>query len=225
MSRAARRTLAVFTLTAGSWVCRGLLVELEFGGRRPFAALSDTGIALAATLALFTLASGARTADGRAARLLDWSDAKTVPWGTLLLFGGGLSLASAIATTGVDRALGATLAGLPALAPWAILAVIVTVVVFVSEIASNTATAAAMAPLLIAAAPALGLTPATAAVVTGLAASCAFMMPVGTPGNALVYGTGAIDIRDMVRAGLFLNAVAIVILTLVGLWLVPLVLA
>lgn len=224
LSSGARRTLCVFTAAAVCWIFRALLVEVEILGLRPFADLSDTGIALAAALALFLLASGERDDEGRAPRLLDWEDARSLPWGTLLLFGGGLSLAAAISATGVDRALGALVAGVPSLPPWMVIAVIATTVVFVSEIASNIATAAAMTPLLVAAAPALGLTPATVAVVTGLAASSAYMMPVGTAANALVYGTGAVRTRDMVRAGLVLNLASILVITLAGVWLLPLVL-
>lgn len=221
LNAGARRTLLVFAAAAACWMFRALLVELEIAGLRPLAALTDTGIALAAALALFLLGSGARGENGRAPRLLDWEDAKSLPWGTLLLFGGGLSLAAAISATGVDRALGAVLAGVPALPAWMVIAVIAASVVFVSEIASNIATAAAMTPLLVAAAPALGLTPATVAVVTGLAASSAYMMPVGTAANALAYGTGIVRTRDMVRAGLVLNLASIAVITLVALGLLP----
>ncbi len=224
LARGARRTLVVFSVAAACWMFRGLLVELEIAGLRPLAALTDTGIALAAALTLFLLGSGQRDAAGRESRLLDWDDAKSLPWGTLLLFGGGLSLAAAISATGVDRALGALIAGVPVLAPWMMIALIATTVVLVSEIASNIATAAAMTPLLVAAAPALGLTPATVAIVTGLAASSAYMMPVGTAANALAYGTGALRMRDMVRAGFLVNLASIAVITLVGVWLLPLVL-
>lgn len=221
LGRGARRTLLIFGAAAGGWMFRTFLVDLEIAGVRPLAALTDTGIALAAALALYLVGSGE---GGRAARLLDWDDARALPWGTLLLFGGGLSLAAGISATGVDRALGAMVAGIPALPAWVVIAVIATTVIFVSEIASNIATAAAMTPLLVAAAPALGLSPATVAIVTGLAASSAYMMPVGTAANALVYGTGVVRTRDMVRAGFMLNVASVGIITLVGVWLLPLVL-
>lgn len=222
MDAGARRTLMVFAAAAACWILRGLLTDLEVAGMRPLAGLSDTGIALGAALALFLLPAGP-VRPGEA--LLAWDDARGVPWGTLLLFGGGLSLAAAIAATGVDRALGALLAGLPALPVWLVIAVVVTTVVFVSEVASNIATAAAMTPLLVAAGPALGLEPVTCAVVTGLAASSAYMMPVGTAANALAYGTGMVGTRDMVRAGLVLNLGSVLVITAVGTWLIPLVLA
>lgn len=224
LSAGARRTLAVFASAAACWVGRAFLVDIELAGVRPLAGLTDTGIAIGAALALFLLGDGSGGKGVRAPRLLEWDDTKSVPWGTLLLFGGGLSLAAAISATGVDRAVGALVAGVPALPPWMVIALIATTVVFVSEIASNIATAAAMTPLLVAAAPALGLTPATVAIVTGLAASSAYMMPVGTAANALVYGTGALRTGDMVRAGFVLNVASIVLITLVGVWLLPLVL-
>jgi len=218
---AGRRTLMVFSAAAACWIGRVLLVKLEFGGVRPLAGLTDTGIAVAAALALFLLPAG-RSRPGTT--LLAWDDAKAVPWGTLLLFGGGLSLAAAISATGVDRAVGALVAGVPPMPAWVVIALIATTVVFVSEVASNIATAAAMTPLLVAAGPALGLSPTACAVVTGLAASSAYMMPVGTAANALVYGTGAVSTRDMVRAGFLLNVGSIALITAVGAWLLPLVL-
>ena len=220
LSTAARRTLAVFAAAAACWMLRIFLVEIEIAGQRPLAGLTDTGIAIAAAVALFLLRAGPQA---RGSALLVWEDARDVPWGTLLLFGGGLSLAAAISATGVDRALGALVAGAPALPPWMVIALIATTVVFVSEVASNIATAAAMTPLLVAAGPALGLSPTTCAIVTGLAASSAYMMPVGTAANALVYGTGVVRTRDMVRAGFALNVASIVLITAVGTWLLPLV--
>ncbi len=220
LSVAARRTLVVFAAAAAAWILRSLLVGIDIAGQRPLAGLTDTGIAVAAAIALFLVRAGPQA---RGSALLVWDDARAVPWGTLLLFGGGLSLAAAISATGVDRALGALVAGAPALPPWMVIALIATTVVFVSEVASNIATAAAMTPLLVAAAPALGLSPVTCAIVTGLAASSAYMMPVGTAANALVYGTGALRTRDMVRAGLALNIASIFLITAVGTWLLPLV--
>ncbi len=220
LSRPARRTLVVFALAAACWILRVLLVKVEIGGMRPLAGLTDTGIAIAASIALFLVPAGTGKAREK---LLVWPDAKAVPWGTLLLFGGGLSLAAAISSTGVDRAVGVLVAGLPDLPAWLVLLMFVTTIVLVSEIASNIATAAAMTPLLAAAGPVFGLSPTVCAVVTGLAASAAFMMPVGTAPNAIVYGSGAISTRDMMRAGLLLNVVAVAVVSGVGVWLVPLV--
>ncbi len=214
---AARRVLGVFALAASAWILRAWLVELDLLGFKPLAGLTDPGIAMLAALSLFLLPAG----DSERNALLAWQDTVRVPWGTLLLFGGGLSLAGAITASGVDRALGVAIAGGPPMPTWLVLALIAATVVFISEVASNIATAAAMAPLLAAAAPALGISPTVAVVVTGLAASSAYMMPVGTAPNALVYGTGAVSASEMARAGLVLNLVSIVLITLNGLWLVP----
>ncbi len=217
LSTGARATLVVFLCAAVAWITRPWLVDLGFGNMRPFAALTDPGIALLAALALFTTPLGG----GRRAAVLSWDDCTHLPWGTLLLFGGGLSLAAAITATGADRMVGAALARVPALPPWLVVAAIAATVMFVSEIASNIATTATMAPLLAAGATALGLTPTTAAVVTALAASSAYMMPVGTAPNALVYGTGHLSVRDMAVTGFVLNAVSIALIVVVGTWIVP----
>lgn len=214
----ARATLLVFGAAALGWMSRGFVTQIELAGGRPFAALTDTTIALAAAVALFMFPLG--RAGGAA---LHWEDTRGLPWGTLLLFGGGLSLAAAISANGVDAALAAGLAGAPRLPAPLVIAAIATTVIFVSEIASNIATAAAMTPLLAAAAPALGLQPVEAALVTALAASSAYMLPVGTAPNALAYGSGIVTTRDMIKAGFLLNVLSILLITAIGTFLVPLV--
>lgn len=214
----ARATLVTFVAAALCWMSRNLIARIEFAGVRPFAELTDTTIALGAAVALFVFPLS--RAGGAA---LHWEDTRNLPWGTLLLFGGGLSLAAAITANGVDAALGAGLAGAPQLPTPLVIAAIAATVIFVSEIASNIATAAAMTPLLAAAAPALGLQPVEAALVTALAASSAYMLPVGTAPNALAYGSGLVSTRDMVKAGFLLNVLSIVLITAIGTVLVPLV--
>ncbi len=213
---AARQTLCVFALAAVAWTTRALLVTVEIGGVRPFTNLSDAGIAVTAAVALFAL-----PVPGLWRPVLEWDDTRGIPWGTLLLFGGGLSLAAAITANGVDKTLGAYLAGVPLLPKPVVIAAIAATVIFVSEIASNIATAAALTPLLAAAAPAFGLTPVEAAVVTGLGASSAYMLPVGTAPNALAYGSGFLTTRDMAGTGIVLNLVSIALIVLVTCWVVP----
>ncbi len=155
---------------------------------------------------LFALPSG----DGR--RVLDWATATRVPWGVLILFGGGLTLAAAIGRHGVDDwigAQGAALAGLPA---FAVVLAIVAGMIFLTELTSNTASTAALVPILAALAPGLGLPPLALAVPAALAASFAFMLPVATPPNAVVFGSGRLALRDMARAGLLLNGVGVLVL-------------
>lgn len=201
-------TGVVFFLTAGAWVFRPLLAGLAIGGVRPLAGLTDPGIAILAALALFLLPAGRR-----APAVMDWETAVRLPWGVLLLFGGGLSLAAALESSGIAAFLGSqvgALAGLPSVLP--VLAV-TTLMVFLTEITSNTASTAALVPVLAALAVGLGLDPLLLAVPAAVAASCAFMLPVATPPNAIVFGSGRIPMRAMVRAGLWLNLLGIALIT------------
>lgn len=212
----ARRVAAVFVCAVLGWIFRPWLNGLELLGTQPLAALTDTGVAMLAGLSLFALPA----ASGSRERLLSWRDAEQLPIGTLLLFGGGLTLAAAIAGTGADRFIGAQLAALAGLPGPLLFGLVVATVVFLTELTSNTATTATLAPVLAAAAPVLLLDPYVLVVAVALAASCAFMMPVATPPNAIVFSTGQVSVRDMARAGLVLNGVAVVLVTLAGLvWL------
>ncbi len=215
----ARVTLAVFLLAVLAWMSRALLVKLEVLGYQPLAALSDAAIALMAAVALylFPITRGQAPA-------LEWEDTQRLPWGTLLLFGGGLSLAAAIDVNGVDSLLGAVLTGMPQYPRPVVIAAIAATVIFVSEVASNIATAAALTPLLAAAAPALGLTPVEVAIVAGLSASSAYMMPVGTAPNALAYGSGYIKTRDMAGVGVLMNLLSVLLITIIAARLVPVIL-
>jgi len=213
VTRPERIVGAVFGATCLLWITRPWVVAIPIGGTKPFAGLGDTAIAMSAALLLFVLPSGRVDPDGRAQRMLDWETATGVPWGILLLFGGGLSLAAAIGANGVDDFLGAqvrALGDVPTL--WVVLGV-VTGIVFLTELTSNTATTATFVPLLAALAPGFGLDPLMLAVPAALAASCAFMLPVATPPNAIVFGSGWVTMRDMRRAGLWLNVVGIVWIT------------
>ncbi|TVR66484.1 MAG: SLC13/DASS family transporter [Gemmatimonadales bacterium] len=199
------RVAAIFALTALAWIFRPLLNTWIPG-------LSDAGIAIAATLILCGLPAGG----GRQGPLLDWEWARGIPWGILLLFGGGLSLAGAITRTGLAVWIGEALtvvAGIPFVL---LLLVVAGVIVFLTELTSNTATAAAFLPILAGLALALGHDPLLFTVIAALAASCAFMLPVATPPNAVVFGSGVIRMEEMVRAGLILNLLVIVLTPLVA---------
>ena len=211
MAAPERRVAVVFGTVATLWVLRPL-VERVVGGA------SDAGIAVAGALALFALpagrpAPGAPSGAGRGARLLDWETARTLPWGVLLLFGGGLSLAAAIADTGLAAWLGGRLAGAAALPTWALVGLVVALVVVLTELTSNTATAAAFLPVLGALAASTGTDPLLLLVPATVAASCAFMLPVATPPNAIVFGSGHVSIREMARAGVWLNVAFVVVVT------------
>jgi solute carrier family 13 (sodium-dependent dicarboxylate transporter), member 2/3/5 len=210
MKRAERITAVVFGGAVFAWVFRALLVDLEIGGVRPLAGLTDPGIAMAAALLLFVLPSG-RPGEF----VMNWETARKLPWGILVLFGGGLSLAAAIEANGVGQFLGhqvSAWAGLPA--PLVVLLVTL-MVLLLTELTSNLATTAAFVPILAAVAPGLGLHPFLLIVPAALAASCAFMLPVATPPNAIVFGSGYITMAQMRRAGVWMNLLSVLILIVV----------
>ena len=217
MSRGEWSTLAVFCVTALAWVLRPVLVELRIGGAQPLAGLDDTGIAVLAALALFVLPVDIR----RREFVMDWRSAERLPWGVLLLFGGGLSLASAIERSGVGDWIGAGVAQVGALPVVLLIALVCAIVVALTELTSNTATTAAFVPVLAAAAPALGIDPALMVIPVALAASAAFMMPVATPPNAIVFASGQVTIPQMLRAGIWLNLITVGLVTTVAMVLLP----
>jgi sodium-dependent dicarboxylate transporter 2/3/5 len=203
LSRGERVVGGVFGLAVTLWLTRPLLNGLELGGVQPLAGLTDAGIAMLAAMLLFVVPTNLREREFT----LDWPTAAGLPWGVLLLFGGGLSLANAIGANGVGELLGgfaAHFAGAPA---WLVVALVVVGVVFLTELTSNTATTATLVPILAAAAPGLGLDPMLLIVPTAVAASCAFMLPVATPPNAVVFSSGRVGIPEMSRAGLWLNLI------------------
>ncbi len=214
----ARWTAFVFAITVFAWIARPWLVEMDMAGLRPLAGLTDTGIAMCAGLSLFAIPVNWRQREF----VMSWSDAEKLPFGTLLLFGGGLTLAAAVTSTGADRFIGAQLIGLGGIPTWLLFAAIVTGVVFLTELTSNTATTTTLVPVLAAAAAVLGLEPVPIIVVTALAASCAFMMPVATPPNAIVFSSGRVSIPEMARAGVVINIVAAGVITVAALVWVPL---
>ncbi len=214
MRWAERVTATVFAAAALGWIGRAWLVEWEIGGYHPLAGLTDPGIAMIAALSLFVIPS--RSGDGSA--VMRWRDAQRLPWGILLLFGGGLSLAASIQTSGVGEFLGHQVAGWRGLPSWALILFVVTLVIFLTELTSNTATAATFVPILAGVAPGLGVHPFLLTVPAVVAASWAFMLPVATPPNAIVFASGYVAIGDMRRAGLWLNVIGIGLLTSLAYW-------
>ncbi|SHE89562.1 solute carrier family 13 (sodium-dependent dicarboxylate transporter), member 2/3/5 [Modicisalibacter ilicicola DSM 19980] len=203
MSPAEQRVGIVFLLAALSWVFRPVINDLGI------AWLSDTGIAIAAGLLLFLLPSG----NTPGVRLLDWDEAKELPWGVLLLFGGGLALAGVIKSSGLAEWIANQLSLFEALPLIALIGMVVLVIIFLTELTSNTATAAAFLPLLGALALSMDVSPVLITVPAAIAASCAFMMPVATPPNAIVFATGHMRIQSMISAGFLLNLVGSVVVT------------
>lgn len=199
VSRGERLVLAVFLTTATLWLLR---VPLQgWLGGTPLAAIDDPIIAIAAAIALFLIPVDAR----RGVFLLDWESARHLPWDVLLLFGGGLSLANAISTTGVDTYVGARLSLLTQLPTVVLVAILVLVVIWLTELTSNTATAATLIPVTAGVAAAAGLDPLLLTAPVALAATCAFALPVATPPNAIAFGSGRLTIGRMARAGVVLN--------------------
>ncbi len=207
MSQAEKMVLAVFGAAAFFWIVPGLLSDIT--GIEALSVLDDTAIAIAAGLALFLLPG-----DGAGRMVLDWSDAEDgLPWGVLLLFGGGLSLAAAVAATGLDSWFGEQVSGLGALPVILILMSVVGLVIFLTEVTSNTATAATFIPVLGGIAAGIGVDAMSLLIPAAFAATCAFMLPVGTPPNAIVFGSGAVTIGQMARGGVVLNVVGILLIT------------
>lgn len=200
----------LFAAVALAWVFRPLFDD--------HAAITDTGIALAGAVAAFVIPVSLKDR----VFLMDWDTAKRLPWGILLLFGGGLALADAIADTGLAAWLGAQVGGLGALPLLALLLLITGLVVFLTELTSNTATAAVFVPVAASLAVFLGHPPLIFAVPVALAASCAFMMPVATPPNAIVFAAGRLAVIHMCTAGFLLNLAATAIIAAAALWLAPL---
>lgn len=197
-----KRVAAVFITTAAFWIFRPLLSDFIPG-------LSDAGIAIAAAVALFMLPSGS----AKSSKILNWKNLSELPWGILILFGGGLSLAMGISTTGLAAWIGGQVSALDTLPIILLVLTVVLIVVFLTEITSNTATAAAFLPILASSAIGIGQNPMLFIVPAAISASCAFMLPVATPPNAIVYGSGKITIPQMAKAGFTINIIISVLLT------------
>lgn len=201
-TRPEKAVMAVFSITALMWMLRSAVLN-------PYVStmIDDSTIAIFGALLMFVLPISWRS--GTFA--LDWEWAREIPWGTLLLFGGGLSLASTISSTGLAQWLSSMLevfSGVPLIVMVLIIAVFTA---FLSEITSNTATAAMMMPIMAALAAAIGKSPVSLMLAAALSASFVFMLPVGTPPNAVIYGSRYLHITDMIKGGLWIKLAAIVI--------------
>lgn len=212
MSRGEKIVLTVFVTEALLWCFGPVIRGIQIGDMTPFKPLSDTVIAMGAGIILFIIPVDYK----RGVHALDWSSASdTVAWDVLLLFGGGLSMAAAIQKTGLADIIGAQATFLSSLPEVAAISGLTTLTVFASEFTSNTALAATMMPLVAAVADSIGMHPEALLVATTFGASLAFMMPVGTPPNAIIFGTGRIRIAEMIRAGFWLNVCGIVVVTII----------
>tara|TARA_R110002072_G_scaffold89232_3_gene199840 strand:- start:18952 stop:20334 length:1383 start_codon:yes stop_codon:yes gene_type:complete len=203
-----KRVFIVFSLTALAWITR----TQPFGGWKSWLELpgaNDASVALIAVVIMFLVPNG------KGSRLLDWETANKIPWGMLILFGGGIALAKAFVASGLSAYLGDMLSGI---ATWHIIVMVLAIcltITFLTEMTSNTATTTLMMPILATAAFAANIEPALLMLPAAMSASCAFMLPVATAPNTIMFSTGRFPIKTMVREGFVLNIIGAVVITLV----------
>ena len=181
----------------------------------------DAAIALLGAVLAFLIPAGGERGEGKA--LTDWETAVRLPWGAILLFGGGLSLAAAMGKTGLAAWLGAKMAGLSILPALAMVLILVLLLVFLTELMSNVAMITTFMPVIAALALAGGIDIMTLAIPAAIAASCGFMLPAGTAPNAIAYGTGVISMNQMLRAGFWIDIGGAVLIALLAFALGPLI--
>ncbi|MBA4603111.1 SLC13 family permease [Thermoactinomyces mirandus] len=205
-----KAVFVVFVSAALAWITRTfILVKINEN-------ITDAVIAMAAAIVLFIIPS-----KNRENALLDWNTAVKLPWGILLLFGGGLAIAAGFVSSGLSEWIGSQLTALQGVNILIVIAAVTALVIFLTEITSNTATASMMYPIMASLAIALGIHPYSLMIAAGVAASSAFMLPVATPPNAVVFGSGYLRIPDMARAGLALNIIGIFLVTFAIYFLLP----
>ncbi|WP_268939938.1 SLC13 family permease [Parahaliea maris] len=204
-----KRVLLIFGLTALAWMTRAE----PFGGWRVWLDLpsaNDASVAMLAVVLMFMIG------DGKGGKLLTWERASTIPWGVLLLFSGGICLARGFVASGLSDQMGQWLSGLTVLSPWLLIVVVCFLVTFMTEATSNTASTTLLMPVLAAAAMAADIEPMLLMVPAAMSASCAFMLPVATAPNTVVYGSGYITTARMAREGFLLNLLGVVVISSVS---------
>ena len=207
MSRAEKFVGVVGALTAIAWMAQPAIARLA-------PAVSEAGISVACALVLLTV-----PIDARGTRAISWDEAERIPWGVLVLFGGGLSLAAAIQGGGLAEWIGYSVTGLRSVHPFPLVLIVTAVITFLTEFTSNTATAAAFLPIASSLAVGAEMSPLVMSMAAGMAASNGFMMPVGTPPNAIVFASGKLTIPEMAKAGLLIDLLFIILLTLAAYFL------
>jgi sodium-dependent dicarboxylate transporter 2/3/5 len=205
-----KTVLVVFGLVCFSWITRSFFIS------KLIPQIDDTIIVLIGVVLLLLLPSS-----NSQTRILDWKTAEKIPWGVLLLFGGGLALAEGFKETGLAEYLGQKFTLIEGVGFFLLLVIIIAAVNFLTEVTSNVATASMLLPILASVAIKLDLHPFGLMVGATLAASCAFMLPVATPPNAVVFGSGYLQMKDMVKAGLWLNILSILIISLMVYFILP----
>jgi solute carrier family 13 (sodium-dependent dicarboxylate transporter), member 2/3/5 len=216
LSSAERKVLIVFLVTAFLWIAKDII------NRQPLFKLDDNMIAVFGALLLFAIPSH-KDEEGKQRMILEWNDTSKMAWGILLLFGGGIALANSLEKVGVMAMVGNSLAGFGSANSLVLVFVITVISIFLSEVMSNVAQVIVFSPVLAALADALHLDPLLLCIPMTLAASAASMLPMGTPPNAIVFSSGYIKLKDMLKAGLALNIISIIIITIFCTYLLPLV--
>ncbi len=201
-----RRVLIVFAVTALLWITR----QEPLGGWTAWLGLGETNDAMVALLAVVVMFV---IPDGDGERLLDWDTAARIPWGMLILFGAGLAIASAFTSSGLSQVIGTGLSGLATLPVFLIMMIVCLVVTFLTETTSNTATTTLLMPILAAAAVGTGMDPKLLMIPATMSASCAFMLPVATAPNVIMFSTGQFSIETMAREGFALNLIGVLIVS------------
>lgn len=220
MSAAEKRVLAVFSLTVFLWISKDIINKLLPGAR-----LDDTIIAMAGGLLLFMIPCGKKEGEHAGERLVAWSDTGKMAWGILLLFGGGIALAKELENAKLLELLGRYIASLSTDNTFLMILLVSTISIFLSEVMSNVAQVIVMAPVISSVAVAMKLDPLMLGLPMTLAASAASMLPMGTPPNAIVFSSGHIPLKEMIKTGFILNLVAIMLISIFCYFILPLVMS
>lgn len=223
MTTPERRVALIFAVAIFFWIFVPFLSQIGWVAENLafLGTISDAQVAMAAAVACFIVPAERHRDDAAGTPLLRWSAAKEIPWGLLLLFGGGLSLSAMFTQTGFSEWVGEQVSGLSAMPTWLIIVAVIIVSLVLTELTSNTATAAAFFPIFGAVAIGVGIDPLFMTIAVTLAVCSAYMLPVATPSNAVAFGSGEITIKQMTRAGVWLNLISLGLIMLVMYTLVP----
>lgn len=211
LSKGEKAVLAIFSLTAFGWIFRAQLNNLL-----PSPVLNDTIIAMTGGILMFITPINPQ----KEKFVLQWKDTEKLPWGILILFGGGMCLAQAMEKVEIIQLIGDAVAAYKGVSVWIIILLLITIVIFMTELMSNVALATIMIPVVIGIGNGLNIEPLMLAIPITLASSCAFTMPISTPPNAIVFSSGHIKMKEMMRAGILLNIISIFVILIVALTLV-----
>jgi solute carrier family 13 (sodium-dependent dicarboxylate transporter), member 2/3/5 len=217
ISKAEKRVLFIFITTALLWIFKKPLVDYTGWN------IDDNMIAIFGAFLLFIVNSGTKDAKGKDLQLMEWSDTDKMAWGILLLFGGGIALANLLEKVGIMQQVGNGLAGISSSNVFVLILLVTVISIFLSEVMSNVAQVIVLAPVIGGFAVAMHINPLLLGIPMTLAASAASMLPMGTPPNAIVFSSGHIKMKEMIKAGFIINTVSIILITLFSYYVLPLV--